>query len=66
MKIADEVPRDDVSTINTVYFTAELDTLFKENQKIDPTLRFVIMFAVCYNVFIQWLNIPLSKNQSVY
>ncbi|KAL4236040.1 hypothetical protein ACF0H5_004426 [Mactra antiquata] len=39
VKIADEVPRDDMSTINTTYFTAGLDTLFKENQKIDPTLR---------------------------
>ncbi|XP_052254694.1 voltage-dependent calcium channel subunit alpha-2/delta-2-like isoform X2 [Dreissena polymorpha] len=39
VKIADEVPRDDISTINSVFFTAKLDELFKENQKIDPTLR---------------------------
>ena len=46
VKIADEVPRDDISTINTVYFTAELDSLFKENQKIDPTLRWVFSLAM--------------------
>ncbi|XP_060584904.1 voltage-dependent calcium channel subunit alpha-2/delta-3-like [Ruditapes philippinarum] len=39
VKIADEVPRDDISTINTVHFTAKLDALFKENHEIDPTLR---------------------------
>jgi len=39
VKIADEVPRDDPSTINTIYFSAKLDELFKENQKIDQTLR---------------------------
>ena len=41
MKIADEVPRDDNSTINAVYFTAGLEKLFKETQAEDPTLRFV-------------------------
>ena len=46
VKIADEVPRDDISTINTVYFTAELDSLFKENQKIDPTLRWFFSLAM--------------------
>ncbi|XP_052774120.1 voltage-dependent calcium channel subunit alpha-2/delta-3-like isoform X2 [Mya arenaria] len=39
VKIADEVPRDDPGTIDTVYFTTMLDSLFKENQKADPTLR---------------------------
>ena len=39
VKIADEVPRDDISTINTVHFTAKLDKLFKENHEMDPTLR---------------------------
>ena len=41
VKIADEVPRDDNSTINAVYFTAGLEKLFKETQAEDPTLRFV-------------------------
>ena len=39
IKIADEVPRDDNSTINAVYFTAGLEKLFKENQAKDSTLR---------------------------
>ena len=39
IKIADEVPRDDNSTINAVYFTAGLEKLFKENQAEDSTLR---------------------------
>lgn len=60
MKIADEVPRDDVSTVNTVYFTAELDKLFKENHDTDPTLRLIhlyiyrflpncVLFKMCFS-----------------
>ncbi|KAL3869469.1 hypothetical protein ACJMK2_042147 [Sinanodonta woodiana] len=39
IKIPDDVPRGDPSTIETVYFTAGLNELFKQNQKEDPLLR---------------------------
>ena len=39
IKIADEVPRDDNITINTVYFTAGLENTFKQNEAEDTSLR---------------------------
>ena len=39
IKIADEVPRDDNITINTVYFTAGLENTFKQNEAEDSSLR---------------------------
>jgi hypothetical protein len=34
IKIADEVPRDDNITINTVYFTAGLENTFKHTDSM--------------------------------
>ncbi|KAK3089549.1 hypothetical protein FSP39_004513 [Pinctada imbricata] len=39
IKIADEVPRDDQVTIDTVVLSAELEEAFKENKRKDPLLR---------------------------
>ena len=39
VKISDEVPRDDVATIETVYWTAQLEEVFKLSAKEDPFLR---------------------------
>jgi voltage-dependent calcium channel alpha-2/delta-3 len=39
VKISDEIPRNDPSTINTVVFTKELDKTFKHNLKDDKSLR---------------------------
>ncbi|XP_067678444.1 voltage-dependent calcium channel subunit alpha-2/delta-2-like [Haliotis asinina] len=39
IKIADEVPRDDPTVINTILFTAGLEKVFHENANRDPLLR---------------------------
>lgn len=39
VKISDEVPRDDKETIDTVEWTAKLESAFKENAGFDPQLR---------------------------
>ena len=39
VKISDEVPRDDGATIETVYWTAQLEEVFKLSAKEDPFLR---------------------------
>ncbi len=39
VKISDEIPRNDPSTINTVVFTKELDKTFKYNLQDDKSLR---------------------------
>ena len=41
MKISDEVPRDDLATVNAVAWTAGLDAVFKENAVDDRLLRFL-------------------------
>ena len=44
VKISDEVPRDDVRTIDTVAWTSELELVFKQNAKDDPQLRLGLEF----------------------
>ena len=44
VKISDEVPRDDVRTIDTVAWTSELESVFKQNAKDDPQLRLGLEF----------------------
>jgi voltage-dependent calcium channel alpha-2/delta-3 len=39
VKISDEIPRNDGSTINTVVYTKELDEAFKKNAESDKSLR---------------------------
>ena len=39
VKISDEVPRDDKETIDTVEWTAKLESAFKENARFDRQLR---------------------------
>lgn len=39
VKISDEIPRNYQDTINTVVYTKELDEVFKNNVKMDPSLR---------------------------
>ncbi|KAJ8305297.1 hypothetical protein KUTeg_015842 [Tegillarca granosa] len=39
IKIADEVPRDDNTTISSVIFTAGLEEVFKQNKREDPLIR---------------------------
>jgi len=41
VKISDEIPRNDPKTINTVVYTKELDTIFKQNMEKDKSLRWV-------------------------
>ncbi|KAJ8307805.1 hypothetical protein KUTeg_014644 [Tegillarca granosa] len=38
-EIADEVPRDDNTTISSVIFTAGLEEVFKQNKREDPLIR---------------------------
>lgn len=42
IKIADEVPRMEEMTVDTVNFTAKLDEVFKENAKNDEFLRYLL------------------------
>ena len=42
IKIADEVPREEEMTVDTVNFTAKLEDTFKENAKNDDFLRWHI------------------------
>lgn len=39
IKIPDEVPRDELNTIRTVFYSAGLDKIFKANMADDPLLR---------------------------
>ena len=48
VKIADEVPREHRSVINTVYFTEGLEEAFIENAERDALLR---LATACWCVF---------------
>lgn len=39
IKIADEVPREEEMTVDTVNFTAKLEDTFKENDRNDEFIR---------------------------
>ena len=39
VKISDEIPRNDRTTINTIVYTKELDKIFKRNIELDDSLR---------------------------
>lgn len=39
IKIADEVPREEAMTVDTVNFTAKLEDTFKENARNDEFIR---------------------------
>lgn len=46
IKIADEVPRMEEMTVDTVNFTAKLDEVFKENAKNDEFLRYLLFIHI--------------------
>lgn len=44
VKISDEVPRDARTTIDTVFWTSELEAVFRHNADEDPQLRLYLGF----------------------
>ena len=68
IKISDEVPREDQVTIDTVDWTAGLESVFKQNAQSDRQLRQAI-FKYIYsrtNILVKIMKISVVQCQDVW